>query len=263
MACWLRTSPHSQPASLPSAPKSQTQLAFEKHSLCLFSPSQMHSVAKYFIGSFQNAPCLNAGHWLILQSQQPAPRSSFWDNLWVTSVCQSGVAGVLPGVVGLQLFHLAIQRAQQRSPNLCQEQGHASSAIWCIVVVAATDPHSAHAFVAHALQGPSPARTAQHPRLWDITLAFVIQHLCSFYFSIQLLILQHWATADQCWYFQRVAGCRNYHIWYKFGHNWRMRAYVWVLVGSAQRRKKQCSFARQTYAHASPCCRLTFCHQRE
>ena len=60
------------------------------------------------------------------------------------SVCQSGVAGVLPGVVGLQLSHLAIQRAQQQSKDLCQEQGHASSIIWCIVVVVvvATDTHT-------------------------------------------------------------------------------------------------------------------------
>lgn len=36
--------------------------------------------------------------------------------------------------------------------------------------------------------------------------------------------------------------------------------FVWVLVGSAQRRKKQCSLARQTCAYTSPCCRLTFCH---
>lgn len=42
-----------------------------------------------------------------------------------------------------------------------------------------------------------------------------------------------------------------------------MRAYVWVLVGSAQRRKKQCSLARQISAQASPCCRLTFCHDGE
>lgn len=42
-----------------------------------------------------------------------------------------------------------------------------------------------------------------------------------------------------------------------------MRAYVWVSVGSAQRRKKHCSFARQTCAQASPCCRLTFCHHGE
>lgn len=32
-----------------------------------------------------------------------------------------------------------------------------------------------------------------------------------------------------------------------------------MLVGSAQRRKKQCSLAQQTCAQASPCCRLTFC----
>lgn len=42
-----------------------------------------------------------------------------------------------------------------------------------------------------------------------------------------------------------------------------MWACVWVLVGSAQRRKKQCSLARQTWAPASPCCRLTFCHHGE
>lgn len=36
-----------------------------------------------------------------------------------------------------------------------------------------------------------------------------------------------------------------------------------MLVGSAQRRKKQCSFARQNFAPASPCCRLTFCHHGE
>lgn len=42
-----------------------------------------------------------------------------------------------------------------------------------------------------------------------------------------------------------------------------MRAFVWMLVGSAQRRKKQCSLARQTYAHTSPCCRLTFCYDGE
>lgn len=82
----------------------------------------------------------------------------------VLSVCQSGVAGVLPGVVGLQLSHLAFQRAQQRSNDLCQEQGHASGIIWCVVVVAA-DTHHALAFVAHALQGPSLARNVQHPRL--------------------------------------------------------------------------------------------------
>lgn len=34
LACWLRTSPHSKPASLPNAPTSQTWLAFEKNSLC-------------------------------------------------------------------------------------------------------------------------------------------------------------------------------------------------------------------------------------
>lgn len=38
---------------------------------------------------------------------------------------------------------------------------------------------------------------------------------------------------------------------------------VCVLVGSAQRRKKQCSLARQTCALASPCCRLTFCQHRD
>lgn len=38
---------------------------------------------------------------------------------------------------------------------------------------------------------------------------------------------------------------------------------MWVLVGSAQRRKKQCSLARQTCAHTSPYCRLTFCNDGE
>lgn len=42
-----------------------------------------------------------------------------------------------------------------------------------------------------------------------------------------------------------------------------MRTFVWVLVGSAQRRKKQGSLARQTCANISPCCRLTFCHEGE
>lgn len=50
---------------------------------------------------------------------------------------------------------------------------------------------------------------------------------------------------------------------FETGHNWRIRTFVWVLVGSAQRRKKQCSLARQTCAHTSPCCRLTFCNDGE
>lgn len=52
------------------------------------------------------------------------------------------------------------------------------------------------------------------------------------------------------------------HVW-DCGHNWGVRTFVWMLVGSAQRRKKQCSLARQTCAHTSPCCRLTFCHDGE
>ena len=38
-----------------------------------------------------------------------------------------------------------------------------------------------------------------------------------------------------------------------------MRTCGWVVVGSAQRRNKQCSLARQNKAQASPCCRLAFC----
>ena len=56
--------------------------------------------------------------------------------------------GVLPGVVGLQLSHLANQRAQQRSNDLCQEQGRANRIIWCIVVVmVAIDTHAPRACV--------------------------------------------------------------------------------------------------------------------
>lgn len=53
------------------------------------------------------------------------------------------------------------------------------------------------------------------------------------------------------------------HCMFETGHNWRIRTFVWVLVGSAQRRKKQCSLARQTCAHTSPYCRLTFCNDGE
>lgn len=203
---------------------------------------------------------------LIDPSILTAPPPSFWDHSWGSSVCQSGVAGVLPGVVGLQLFHLAIQRAQQRSNNLCQAQSQASSVIWCIVVVA-IDPHGALAFVAHALQGPWPARTVLHPRLWEIipTVQYSWSQLC-FFLSLDFNIL--FTTLGCNWSVllsegSRHTGCRNRYIWQECGHNCRMMAYVWVLVGSAQRRKKQCSFARQTCAHASPCCRLTFCHHGE
>ncbi len=60
----------------------------------------------------------HCSHWLMPQPPLLSPLL-FWDTLWVLSVCQSGVAGVLPGVVGLQRSYLAIQRAQQRSIDLC------------------------------------------------------------------------------------------------------------------------------------------------
>lgn len=85
--------------------------------------------------------------WLIYQSPHNAP---FNLRYFMGAGCVPvWCAGILPGVVGLQLSHLAIQRAQQRSNDLCQEQGHASSIIWCIVVVVvvATDTHTPRACV--------------------------------------------------------------------------------------------------------------------
>lgn len=61
---------HNQPRS--QVPPNLRHNWLLKTIFCL--PSQMHSVAKYFIGSFQNALRLNVSHWLVLQSQQPLPR---------------------------------------------------------------------------------------------------------------------------------------------------------------------------------------------
>lgn len=145
LACWLRTSPHSQPASLPNAPKSQTRLAFGR--TFTLNEFQYSAINSCWLVDFSNCPMI-WNHRLIPPCPPPQCSPLFWDTLRVPSVCQSGVAGVLPGIAGLQLSHLAIQRAQQRSNDLCQEQGHASSITWCIVVVVvARDTHTPRAGV--------------------------------------------------------------------------------------------------------------------
>lgn len=122
---------------------------------------------------------------------------------------------------------------------------------WC-----RTDTHRALAFVAHALQGPLLTRLSSIlgcEMRWILEICMFLK-LCLSESFIHLLLCHQ----IKCLSLDRTWLC-PIHLKPMLITKW-WWLFVWVLVGSAQRRKKQCSLARQTCAYTSPCCRLTFCH---
>lgn len=143
---------------------------------CTISPFYLFSDTWLFIGCiFPNAPTSQFSHWLIPQS--PPSYSEILYGCWV---CASLVLQVFcQGLLVCSGLTWPFSERSSEALTLALEQGHASSIIWCIVVVA-KNTHRALAFVAHALQEPSLARTVQHPRLWDIMPTSNIQDLCRY-----------------------------------------------------------------------------------
>lgn len=168
---------------------------------------------------------------------------------------QSGVAGVLPVDVGLQLPHLAIQPAQQRKewflPGAKSRKRHymvhwgdgveqTRTVRWRLLRMHYRGHYS------HELSSILGCEMRRILEICKLSLSEILIHLLLDVNKLSVYVIRSEPTVSNTFKTMLIT-----KWWWLF---------VWVLVGSAQRRKKQCSLARQTCAYTSPCCRLTFCH---
>lgn len=252
LARLLWTSPHSQPASLPNAPNLRFTIGFFFKTLYLTTNNWLDP----------NAPSFNsvATGWNI-KPHNPL-YSEILPGCWV---CASLVAQVFcPGLVVCSSliwpFSERSSDAQQPLPGArsskrhnmvnCGGSGNRHTPRACVCLRMHYRDHHLHklSFIPGCdINGITTSIKLLCGDIW---------HIFKLEFEIKWIYIDAIQGSSLHLYVETTTNTECVH-------NCRMRAYVWVLVGFAQRRKKQCSLARQTFAHASPCCRLTFCHHGE